>query len=143
VSYWRLFYHVVWGTKRREALIDSTRADAIERSIRATCHDLDVVAHAIGIMPDHVHCVVSVPPRHAISTVVQKLKGESTHLLNHAAGHDDLDWFSWQAGYGVMTFSERSLPDVVAYAQNQRQRHADNNLWDSYEILERHLTPSC
>jgi len=143
VSYWRLFYHAVWGTKLREALIDESRADVIERSIRASCHDLDVIVHAVGFMPDHVHVVLSVPPRHAISAVVQKLKGESTHLLNHSARSDGGDWFSWQAEYGVISFSERSLPDVVAYAQNQRQRHADNKLWASYETLERQPVPAC
>jgi len=138
-----LFYHVVWGTKRREALIDSARADAIERSIRATCHDLDIVVHAIGFMPDHVHCVISVPPQFAISTLVQKLKGESTHLLNHSAGRNDVNWFAWQPEYGIMTFSESSLSDVVAYAQNQRQRHAVDDLWASYEILERRPAHAC
>jgi putative transposase len=142
MSYWRLFYHVVWGTKRRESLIDETRADVIERSIRASCHDLDVIAHAIGFMPDHVHLVISVPPRHALAAVVKHLKGESTHLLNHSAGGDGTNWFAWQTEYGIMSFSERSLDDVVAYAMDQRARHANDDLWPSYEIVERQLTAS-
>ena len=143
MSHWRLFYHVVWGTKWREALIDAERVDVIERSIRATCHELDVVVHAVGFMPDHVHLVISVPPRHALSVVIQKLKRVSTHLLNHAAGHDDVDWFAWQPEYGINSFAERSLFDVVAYANNQRQHHADDTLWPLYEIVERQPALSC
>jgi putative transposase len=143
MSHWRLFYHVVWGTNRHEALIDAARADVIERSIRATCHDLSVIVHAVGSMPDHVHLVISVPPRHAISAVIQKLKGESTHLLNHSAGRDGVDWFAWQPEYGITSFSERSLADVMAYVQNQREHHSDNSLWPLYEILERQPALSC
>ena len=143
MSHWRLFYHVVWGTKRREALIDDVRADVIERSIRATCHQLDVIMHAVGFMPDHIHLVISIPPRHAISAVIQKLKGESTHLLNHGAGRDGVDWFAWQPEYGITSFSEPALQDVVAYVNNQLQRHADNTLWPQYEILERQPATAC
>jgi putative transposase len=142
MSYWRLFYHVVWGTRRREPLIDDVRADVIERSIRATCHDLDVLVHAIGFMPDHVHLVLSVPPRHALSAVVKRLKGESTHLLNHSAGRNDVEWFTWQPEYGVLSLGERSLADVIAYVQNQRAKHAQDDLWPSFEIVERRSSVS-
>jgi REP element-mobilizing transposase RayT len=132
-----LFYHVVWGTRRREALIDDGRADVIERSIRATSHDLDAVVHAVGFMPDHVHVAVSVPPRHAIAAAVRQLKGESSHLVNHSAGANGTDCFAWQPEYGVVSFSERSLDHVVAYVRSQRERHACSNLWEIYEIVER------
>jgi putative transposase len=117
-------------------LIDEMRGDVIERSIRATCHDLEVVVHAVGMMPEHLHVVLSVPPRHAVANVVKRIKGESSHLLNHSAGSVDSDWFGWQPEYGVVSFSERALPDVVAYAKNQRAKHAADALWPTYEIIE-------
>lgn len=137
MSDWRLFYHVVWGTKRREATIDDVLADVIERSIRATCQDMQVIVHAIGFMPDHVHIAISSPPRLARATVLQRIKGESSHLLNHSARASDENWFAWQPEYGVMTFDEGSLTDVDAYVKNQRERHKMNELWRDHEIIER------
>lgn len=137
MTYWRLFCHLVWGTKGREALIDDERADVIERSIRAACHELGVLVHAIGGMPDHLHVPVSIPPRLSIAEVVQRMKGESSHLLNHSAGREGLGWFAWQAEYGAVSFGERSLPQIVAYVANQSAHHSANNLWRPLELTDR------
>src|SRR5262245_44861953 len=83
------------------------------------------------MMPDHIHVVVSIPPRIAISAFVQQLKGESSHLLNHGVGREGQDLFRWQSQYGVVSFGERSLTDVVAYVQNQRTHHSANRNWRS------------
>src|SRR5688500_18442680 len=87
-------------------------------------------------MEDHVHVAVSIPPRTAISAFIKQLKGESSHLLNHAAGQDGQDWFHWQPQYGVLSFGERSLPKVIDYVQNQRAHHAADRLWPLFEIAE-------
>jgi putative transposase len=136
VSFWRLFYHLVWATKGRQPLIEDERLVVIERSIRSTSLGMGAVLHAIGSMPDHVHVAVSIPPRIAISSFVQQVKGESSHLLNHAAGHDGQDWFRWQPQYGAVSFGERSLAQGVAYVENQRAHHAADHLWPLFEIAE-------
>jgi putative transposase len=136
VSYWRLFYHLVWATKGREPLIDDEREVVIERLIRSSSLETGAVLYAVGMMPDHIHVAVSIPPRIAISAFVQQLKGESSHLLNHGAGRDREAWFQWQPQYGVVSVGERSLADIVAYVQNQRTHHAANRLWPLFEITE-------
>ena len=67
----------IWcGTpKRRAPMIDGGRADLITRSMQAICTEAGVLVHGIGIMPDHVHVAVSIPPRIAIAEFVQRLKG--------------------------------------------------------------------
>jgi putative transposase len=90
-------------------------------------------------MPDHLHIVVSIPPRIAVSDFVRRLKSAPSLLVNRAEGGSRLDAFAWQAEYGVLTFGERSLPDVVAYVQNQPAHHADSHLREPYELTERLL----
>jgi putative transposase len=136
VSYWRLFYHLVWATKGRAALIDDDRLVVIERSIRASSLKMGGIFHALGAMPDHIHVAVSIPPRIAISRFVQQLKGESSHLLNHGATRDDGDWFLWQPQYGAVSFGDRSFGEVVAYVRNQRQHHGADRLWPLLEKTE-------
>jgi putative transposase len=132
-----LFYHLVWAVKDREPLIDEERVAVIQRSFRATCHENGTVVHAIGMMPDHVHLAVSIPPRLSIAALARELKGSSSHLLNHDAKMASDGSFAWQAEYGVVSFGERSLADVVAYVSNQPQRHADRLEWPTFERIER------
>jgi putative transposase len=132
-----LFYHLVWATRNREPLIDDERVAVLQRSFRAIAHEHGAMIHAIGIMPEHVHIAVSIPPRIAVSTFVKELKGESSHLLNRAVEQPEGDWFAWQAEYGVISFGERSLPDVVAYVENQEAHHATDELRPTFELTDR------
>ena len=139
---WRLFYHLVWATRGREPLLDASAARTLERSIRATGHEHRVIVHAVGIMPDHVHVALSIPPSIAISTLVGRLKGSASHLLNHADGANTEQSFAWQAEYGIVSFGEKNLPDVVAYVENQEARHAQDHLWESLESTEDRFQPA-
>jgi putative transposase len=133
MAYWRAFYHLVWATKDRESSIGDDEERLIGRSFKLTLEDLDIVPHAVGFMPDHVHLAVSIPPRLAVSEVVRRLKGGSSHAMNHRRTND-LKPFAWQSEYGVLTFGERALPDVADYVRNQKQRHASST---TNRVLER------
>lgn len=91
--------------------------------------------HAIGIMPDHMHLAVSIPPSIWIAMFVGRVKGASANAAN-AARPAEASPFVWQAEYGVFSFTERNLPDVVAYVVNQRERHANQTTWLTFEEFE-------
>lgn len=134
MAHWRLFYHLVWATRdRHPCLVNATAVRTVERSCEASCRDLRVIVHAVGTMPDHVHLACSIPPSLSIAEVAKRLKGSSSHLLNQTVFVEDDEVFAWQAEYGVYSFSERVLPDVVAYVQNQHTRHASAELWPGFE----------
>ena len=130
MPYWRLYYHVVWTTRDREPVIDEAIGRMVSRSIRGTIESFRAVPHAIGMMPDHVHVALSIPPSASVSDVVGRMKGASAHAVNDAAPSKK---FQWQAEYGVLSFGEKALPDVVAYVSNQRQRHESGQLWAAAE----------
>ncbi|MGH2534549.1 MAG: IS200/IS605 family transposase [Thermomicrobiales bacterium] len=131
MPYWRLFYHVVWATSGRESMIEADAARVIERSMRTKSRDLGGIVHAVGWMPDHVHVAVSIPPNIAIGPFVGQMKGASSHAVNQAGAREAA--FAWQKEYGVESFGERNLPDVVAYLHNQPERHATQTTWDRLE----------
>ncbi len=137
-----MFYHVVWATKVRLPTIDPDREATVRRSIRTTCAEYGVPVHAIGVMPDHVHLAVSVPPRVAISNFLYAFKGSSSHLLNHDGTHEHRETFAWQPEYGVISFGERSLPDVVAFVENQAVHHAADSLRPTFAHVERPFDPT-
>ena len=125
-------------------MIDDAREETIRKSLRSTSKQHQALIHAIGVMPDHVHFAVSLPPTGTVAGFIRDLKGASSHLVNHPDRRPvSLQEFAWQAEYGVVSFGEASLSTIVAYVENQRQHHADQMLMPIYEQLERpYVKPS-
>jgi putative transposase len=84
-------------------------------------------------MPDHTHVAISIPPKLSVATLVGQLKGARSHHINqnYAGGA-----FLWQSEYGIFSFSEKSLPVVIAYVNNQKKHHADKTLHVELENME-------
>ena len=131
MPYWRLFYHVVWTTKNRWPLIEPRWEADLHGYLFGKATALNCIPHAINGIEDHVHVVLSIPPRLAVADVVGQLKGASSYHVNHAVLTEGS--FAWQSEYGVFSFAERFLPRVVAYVQNQKKHHAHETLWPLLE----------
>jgi putative transposase len=136
VPFWQHYCHLVWATKHREPLINEAVAEVIRQTVRSTCSAHRATLHALGIMPDHLHLAVSIPPSVAIADFVRAVKSKSSFEINQVYRPNSLTQFGWQAEYGVLSFGKRALADVVAYVTNQAAHHAANNLWPTFEILE-------
>ena len=130
MSRWRLFYHVVWATNGREALITPDRESVVHDELRAAAERQEIIVHAIGSTDDHVHMAVSIPPTTAVTTAIGRIKGASSHALNLQFNGN----FGWQKEYSVDSFSERHLDRVVSYVTNQRDHHAAGSLWTRIEL---------
>lgn len=129
MAFHRLYYHLVWATKNREHLIRSEIEARLFAYLVHKAAELGVYVYAVNGWYDHVHLVVSIPPKHAVADVVKRLKGASSYDLNHAArlAYE----FAWQRGYGALSLGERQRPQAEAYVQNQKQHHAQEttNSW--------------
>lgn len=124
-NYTEVFFHFVWGTKKREPLITSTIEGDLHRFIRAYCREQNILVHALNGMQDHVHLVCTLPTSLSISDATERIKGASSHFANDQLRDDT---FRWQPGYGVLTFSKRDLTQIVAYVVNQKSHHAERRL---------------
>ena len=131
LPYWRLHYHLVWATNGREPLIAATEEQVIRRSFALTCGDMGLLCHAVGLMPDHAHVALSVPPRHSISEVMKRLKGASSHAVRATN-----PGFTWQSEYGALSFGDQALPKVCAYVLNQREHHEKGSILARLERVE-------
>ena len=135
MSYWKLFYHVVWSTKHRLPLIDPVWETDLYGYIWGKATALECYPHAINGMPDHMHVVISVPPKLSVATIVGHLKGASSHRVNAVfVSHNS---FAWQAEYSVFSFSEKALPTVVNYVKHQKTHHAENSIRSALENFDR------
>lgn len=133
MPYWCLFYHIVWGTKFRLPLIETAFETDLHRVIAAKAINLNAVVHAIGGTEDHIHLIVSVPPTQKLSNFIGQIKGNSSHFVNNKIkpGYH----FTWQAEYGVLSFSEDQLQRVVQYVENQKEHHKSGKILPNFEIF--------
>jgi len=104
----------------------------LHRYLRGKGLALGGVVHAVGGIEDHVHMVVSIPPRIAVATFIGQIKGASSHWVNHLSGHSEP--FERQDGYGAISFGKRALPQLVDYVLRQREHHNTEQL---IPLLER------
>ena len=87
------------------------------------------------LMPDHVHMLISIPPKHAVSQVVGFIKGKSAIHLARVYGGKKRNFVGqhfWARGYFVSTVG-RNEEVIREYIKNQeaQDKHLDQlNLWE-------------
>jgi putative transposase len=133
VTYWRLHYHLIWATHDREPIITPEREKMFYGVLYNKGEELGLKIHAAGNIEDHVHVVMSIPPKIAVADSVRHLKGASSFAINHMVRSDGK--FKWQGGYGALTISGKSLEAVMEYAARQKEHHRENKLIEIYESI--------
>ncbi|BAZ10551.1 transposase IS200-like protein [Calothrix sp. NIES-4071] len=123
MSLWRIYYHIVWATKKRQPLITPDREPELYNYIIGKADFLKCITHAIGGIEDHIHIVVSIPPTMAVSEFVKAIKGSSSHHLNYT-NTTTSPKFTWQEGYGVFSLGSKQVDDAVNYVRNQKIHHS-------------------
>ncbi|MGB9687197.1 MAG: IS200/IS605 family transposase [Rectinema subterraneum] len=125
-------YHIVWTPKYRYRILEGEIAKIVEEKIRAICEWKDVEILEVNVMKDHVHMVVSIPPRVSISELMGILKGKTAIAL--FKGKRKLKkkpyWGNhfWSRGYCVTTrgMDEEKIRRYVKY-QEENERIEENN----------------
>lgn len=74
-------YHLVWSTKYRFKVLKGRVRLRVRYICRQVCHENEVAILRGVLSSDHVHMFVSVPPKLAISDLVRKMKGRSSHKV--------------------------------------------------------------
>jgi len=124
--YTELYLHLVWGTWRRRGFLRPEVRERVYACIHADCDRLYCLPLAIGGTEDHVHVLVRLGTSVSVGDLVKRLKGSSSHLMNHDGG--ERGRFRWQIGYGAFTVSRRHLPVVTRYVMRQEEHHRRGRL---------------
>jgi REP element-mobilizing transposase RayT len=133
MAYWRLYYHLVWATKKRQPSINPALETQLYGYIIGKADALGCIVHAIGGMEEHIHLVASIPPTLSISDCVHKIKGSSSYHWNHSLSVDS-NKFYWQEGYGVFSLGSKQLEQATNYVKNQKAHHSQGNIIKALEI---------
>ena len=134
MTYWRLHYHLIWATFERKPSLTPENEKVFYGVLYQKAKELDLKIHAVGNTEDHVHVVLSIPPKLSLADCVRNLKGASAYAINHKNGNEAE--IKWQEGYGALTLGERSLKTVKAYVTRQKEHHQENSSLSVYEKIE-------
>jgi len=114
-------YHVVIVPKyRKKALFGRVRGE-IGKIIRQLCQQKEVELIEGHAMPDHLHLVLSVPPKYSIAMIVGYLKGKSAihiHRKMHVVKQGFTGKHFWSRGYCVSTVGLDEAT-IREYVKNQ------------------------
>ena len=120
---WDCKYHVVFIPKcRRKVLYQGIRRE-LGTVFRSLAEQWECRVEEGHLMPDHVHMLMSVPPKHSVSNVMGFIKGKSAiHIARVYAGRrrNFVGQHFWARGYWVSTVGKNEAA-VRQYIQNQEK----------------------
>ena len=132
---WECKYHVVILPKyRKKALYGSLRGK-IGKILRELCRQKEIELLEGKAMPDHVHMLLSVPPRYSIAMTLGHLKGKSAIRIHRDLPRVKGTLFSrsfWARGYCVSTVGLDESA-IRQYIQDQEQ-HQENQEQDELNV---------
>jgi putative transposase len=116
-----LWVHLVWSTKNREPLITREIKWPLYEIIREVCKQKGYYLDHVNGIADHVHLLMEIKPKFAISDIVKDIKGLSWDWARNQQLIEE--YFSWQDGFAVFSVSPSQLYKVRQYIRNQEIHH--------------------
>jgi len=126
-SVWDCKYHVVFIPKYRRKVIYGELRGELGKVFRTLARQKECEVEEGHLMPDHVHMLISIPPKHPVSSVVGYIKGKSAiHIArtyfdrprNYVGQH------FWARGYFVSTVGrdEHVIREYIKQHQKEDKR---------------------
>ena len=120
---WRCKYHIVFAPKYRRQVIYGQLRQDIGKILRNLCARIGVEIIEANACQDHIHMLVSIPPKIAVASFLGYLKGKSSLLIFER--HAQLKYRYgnrkfWCKGYYVDTVG-RNKAAIQKYIQQQLQ----------------------
>lgn len=128
-SKYRCQYHIVFAPKfRRKEIYGQLRKD-IGEILRKLCEQKGVEIIEAEACPDHIHMLVSIPPKMSISGFMGYLKGKSALLIFQKWGNMKFAYRNrefWCKGYYVDTVGKNTKA-IKEYIADQLKRDQDSD----------------
>ncbi len=125
---WECKYHVVWIPKNRRRVLYDRLRKHLGEVLRELARQKECRVEEGQLLADHVHMLVSIPPKYAVSQVVGYIKGKSAiHIARTYLGRQQnfMGHHFWARGYYVSTVGrdETTIRDYI-----KKQRDEDDRL---------------
>ena len=118
---WNCKYHIVFAPKYRRKVFFGEKKVEIGKILRQLCEWKGIKIIEAEICPNHVHMLLEIPPKIAVSSFMGYLKGKSSLMLYEQFPALQFKYRNrefWCRGYYVDT-AGKDAKKVAAYIQNQ------------------------
>ncbi|WP_282802512.1 IS200/IS605 family transposase [Secundilactobacillus kimchicus] len=131
-SVYNLNYHLIWGTKYRNRVLKGNVEVVLKQILLeiASKYGFSIDHMAIG-KDDHIHLLVSAPPKLSVTNIVRWLKGISAWRLFRECPElqsnywKKVDRHLWSPSYYVESIGTTNQKAVAKYIDDQRQKEVE------------------
>ena len=132
---WNCKYHIVLAPKYRRKVFFAEKREAIREILRTLCQWKGVEIIEGEVCPDHIHLLVSIPPKMSISGFMGYLKGKSSIMIFQKFGNMKLAYGNrefWCKGYYVDTVGKNTKA-IKEYIENQLKADRESDQLSIYD----------
>ena len=119
-------FHLVFVTKYRKPIFDTEqKQNELKMLLKSFTERNGATIEAVEIMPDHVHLVISFPPKFAPSSIVKSFKGAAAREWFKLHPEDKEKLYKghlWSPSFFMRTVGVVSKETVMEYVQNQHTK---------------------
>jgi putative transposase len=131
---WECKYHVVFIPKMRRKTLYGQLRKHLGEVLRRLAAQKESRIEEGHLMPDHVHMMISIPPKYAVSQVVGYIKGKSAIHVARQYGENRRNFVGqhfWARGYFVSTVGrdEAVIRQYIRAQEEEDKRLEQLNLW--------------
>ena len=134
-SKWDCKYHVTWIPKYRKKKIFYELRKYLGEVFKELARQRECEIHEGVLKADHVHMLISIPPKHAVAQVIGFIKGKSAiHIARNFAGRKKnfTGQHFWARGYYATTVGrdENVIKEYIKKQYEEDHRFDQLNLFD-------------
>jgi len=118
----KLVVHLVFTTKYRRKLFTGVMIEQLREAFESACVKLECELIEMDGKQDHVHLLISYPPKLSISVMVNNLKAVSSRMLRLQNTHLTRQSKSsalWSRSYFACTAGGATIETLKAYVESQ------------------------
>jgi len=126
---WNCKYHIVFAPKYRRKVFFEEKRQGIREIFRKLCEWKGIEIIEGEICPDHIHLLVSIPPKYSVSSVMGYLKGKSSLMIFQKWGNIKFAYRNrefWCKGFYVDTVG-KDTKMIKEYISNQLKRDKESD----------------
>ena len=126
---WNCKYHIVFAPKYRRKVFFGEKRAEIREILRQLCQWKGVEIIEGEVCPDHIHLLLSIPPKISVSSFMGYLKGKSSLMIFQKYGNMKFAYRKrefWCRGYYVYT-TGKNTKAIQSYIQNQLKIDQEND----------------
>ena len=132
---WNCKYHVVFASKYRRKVFYEEKRIEIGAILRELCRWKGVEIIEAEVCPDHIHMLVSIPPKMSVSGFMGFLKGKSSLMIYQRWGNMKFKYRNrqfWCRGYYVDTVGKntKAIKEYIATQLKQDKEMSQMSIDD-------------